>query len=377
MPTEAIDVPSLEGFYAEGLITEVVGRLKSGKEATVYCCRAHPATGAALLAAKVYRPLAHRAFKNDAVYQQGRVILDARTRRAYRKKTRRGRGAQFGLWLGRRAPLLKVKKRPGSPVGVYFHQRVKAAGVPVPELVAFDASAGPDGQACAIWQWIDGRPVHWGPSEPCPYDEAEFGELLRRVHDLRCDGPFGCLGDDPSNRTFSYTPDLPPTSRTWSGYFRFDLAAKRFRDKGYFDRRQADVLASLPDRLSGELDRAQPRLLHMGDVMHHGNMILHPRTGRILAVLDYVESMVGDPRWELAWLDYYFSQCPFNGALFDMARFRAAYGTNHDPDDPVGRFYLAAVLLFEKLLSAKPDEPPGRWAIETVKDIIKRSVDWA
>jgi len=283
----------------------------------------------------------------------------------------------FRVWLGRRALLLKVKKRPGSPVGVYFHQRVKAAGVPVPELVAFDASAGPDGQACAIWEWIDGRPVHWGPSEPCPYDEAEFGELLRRIHDLRCDGPFGCLGDDPSNRTFSYTPDLPPTSRTWSGYFRFDLAAKRFRDKGYFDRHQADVLASLPDRLSGELDRAQPRLLHMGDIMHHGNMILHPHTGRILAVLDYVESMVGDPRWELAWMDYYFSQYPFNGALFDMARFRDGYGTDHDPDDPVGRFYLAAVLLFEKLLSAKPDEPPGRWAIETVKDVIERSADRA
>ena len=116
MPTEAIDVPSLEGFYAEGLITEVVGRLKSGKEATVYCCRAHPATGAALLAAKVYRPLAHRAFKNDAVYQQGRVILDARTRRAYRKKTRRGRTAQFGLWTSHEFETLRALHAAGADV---------------------------------------------------------------------------------------------------------------------------------------------------------------------------------------------------------------------------------------------------------------------
>ena len=42
--------------------------VKSGKEATVYCCQAHPSTGAKLLAAKVYRSRNNRSFKNDVIY---------------------------------------------------------------------------------------------------------------------------------------------------------------------------------------------------------------------------------------------------------------------------------------------------------------------
>src|SRR5207245_350234 len=61
-------------FYEARLITGIDHVVKSGKEATVYCCRAHPATGAEFLAAKVYRPRQVRSFQNDAVYQQGRVI---------------------------------------------------------------------------------------------------------------------------------------------------------------------------------------------------------------------------------------------------------------------------------------------------------------
>ncbi|MCB0231717.1 MAG: hypothetical protein KDH90_21780, partial [Anaerolineae bacterium] len=43
-------------FYRDNVITEVVARVKGGKEANVYCCRAHPKTGMDLIAAKVYRP---------------------------------------------------------------------------------------------------------------------------------------------------------------------------------------------------------------------------------------------------------------------------------------------------------------------------------
>jgi hypothetical protein len=51
-------------------------------------------------------------------------------------------------------------------------------------------------------------------------------------------------------------------------------------------------------------------------------------------------------------------------------RFRAAYGTTHDPHDPLGRFYLATILLFEKLLFYDPASPRGRWAIRTVRDLL-------
>jgi len=267
------------------------------------------------------------------------------------------------------AALLKIKKRAGTPVGVYFHQRVKEAGVPVPELLAFGPDAGPNGQACAVWEWIDGAPAHWSAGEACPYDEAEFGEMLRRVHELRFDGPFGMLGDDPPATHFRSHPDLGPASETWAGFFHFEDAARRYFANGMLTRPEADLLASLPERLPAELCRAPKRLLHMGDVMHHGNMILEPRTGRILAVVDYVESMAGDPRWELACVDYYFGQYPFERREFDMESFHAAYGTAHDPDDPVGRVYLLAILVFEKLLFFDRATPRGQWAVDTVKRI--------
>ena len=277
----------------------------------------------------------------------------------------------FRLWVGAEPMLLKIKKRPGSPIGVYFHSRIKDAGVPVPELIAFDPSAGPTGEACAIWEWIDGRPADWGSDEPCPYDEAEFGEVLRRIHDLRYDGPFGFLGDDPPADASPALRDCGPVSDTWAGFFNCDRAAKRYFDRGYLTEREADVLASLPDRLSAELDGVEPCLLHMGDIMHNGNLIVDSASRRILAVVDYVESMAGDPRWELAWVDYYFEQYPFERAPFDMDRFRAGYGTDHDPNDARGRFYLVAVLLFEKLLFFDPASPRGRWAIDTVKSILR------
>jgi len=276
----------------------------------------------------------------------------------------------FRLWVGGDAMLLKIKKWPGSPVGVYFYERIREAGVPVPELIAFSPNAGPGGEACAAWEWIEGRPAEWGPGEPCPYDEAQFGEILRRIHDLRFDGPFGLLGDDPPASRSSALPDCGPVSDTWVGFFGCDCAARRYFDKGYLTRREADALASLPDLLSDELNQAGRRLLHMGDIMHNGNMIVEPGSGRILAVVDYVESMAGDPRWELAWVDYYFGQYPFAPRDFDMARFRSAYGTDHDPEDRLGRFYLAAALLFEKLLFFDPASPRGRWAIDRVKQIL-------
>jgi len=276
----------------------------------------------------------------------------------------------FRILRGGEAMLLKVKKTAASPVGTYFHRRLKQAGVPVPELIAFDPTVGPAGQACAVWEWIDGKPATWAPPEPCPYDEGEFGRLLRRIHDLTFDGRFGLLGDDLSARSFTSHPDLGPTSEVWAGFFHCDRAARRYFDKGYLDRREADLLSSLSGVLADELNSAPPHLLHMGDIMHHGNMILEPDSGRILAVVDYVEATAGDPRWELACVDFYFQHYPWP-APFDMQRFRAAYGTDHDPEDRLGRFYLLAVLIVEKLLFFDPASSRGRWAIQTVKNLLK------
>jgi RIO kinase 1 len=107
---------ALEQFFVEGLITEVLQVVKSGKEATVYCCQAHPSTGVELLAAKVYRSRNNRAFKNDAIYQEGRLIREGHVRRAVQNKSRFGREAQFGMWIDYEFTALKALYKAGAHI---------------------------------------------------------------------------------------------------------------------------------------------------------------------------------------------------------------------------------------------------------------------
>ena len=99
---------SLEPLYKQQLITDVLHEAHSGKEATVYCCEAHPATGAQYLAAKIYRPRMFRSLRNDAVYRFSRVQHDeqgqaehgnSRRGSAATRKTERGRAAQVASWI--------------------------------------------------------------------------------------------------------------------------------------------------------------------------------------------------------------------------------------------------------------------------------------
>jgi RIO kinase 1 len=107
---------SLEPFLDNGMITEVIGVMKSGKEATVYCCRGGKPAGADLVAAKVYRSREHRNFKNDAGYWDGYVITNGRARRAFNSKTEFGKEVQFSLWIGREYETLKSLYDAGADV---------------------------------------------------------------------------------------------------------------------------------------------------------------------------------------------------------------------------------------------------------------------
>ncbi len=128
-PTDAEEGRSadpLSGFFADELIVGEPTVVKSGKEATVYCCQAHPRTGKTWLAAKVYRSRQQRNFKNDAVYQVGRTTLDARLDRAIHNKSNKGRAMQFSMWLGHEFSTLN---------------RLHAAGADVPQAFGCAESA--------------------------------------------------------------------------------------------------------------------------------------------------------------------------------------------------------------------------------------------
>ncbi len=67
----------LEPFEKSGWFDTVLYRVRSGKEAVVYCCEAKPETGFDLLAAKVYLPPKSRASKYHDTYNLGRDLLDS------------------------------------------------------------------------------------------------------------------------------------------------------------------------------------------------------------------------------------------------------------------------------------------------------------
>ncbi|MDQ6692942.1 MAG: hypothetical protein M3014_00755 [Chloroflexota bacterium] len=118
----------LGGFYEDQQITDVLRQVKGGKEATVYCCEAHPRTGLDLVAAKVYRPRMFRNLRNDGAYRQGRDIIDdsghrgKREERAMKKRTDFGQELLHLSWVGNEFGTM---------------QKLYAAGVDIPKPISF------------------------------------------------------------------------------------------------------------------------------------------------------------------------------------------------------------------------------------------------
>ena len=96
--TDLADLAAIQEFIDEGLVTSVLNVVKSGKEATVYRCRANPSLGAKFVAAKVYHGSEFRNFRDAAVYDAGRVIGKGQVRRAVEGHTDFGRKAQAAIW---------------------------------------------------------------------------------------------------------------------------------------------------------------------------------------------------------------------------------------------------------------------------------------
>ena len=103
----------LQPLVQEGLVDEVIRQLMSGKEASVYVVRC----GGDIRCAKVYKEANKRAFRQAALYQEGRKTKNTRQARAMAKGTRFGRKAQEEAWQN---------------VEVDALYRLAAAGVRVP-----------------------------------------------------------------------------------------------------------------------------------------------------------------------------------------------------------------------------------------------------
>jgi RIO kinase 1 len=145
---------ALDGFLDENVISEVLEVVRGGKEATVFRCRAgrtDHGDAPPFYAAKVYRPSDRRAFRNDAAYRNGRVILSSRVRRAVAARSDFGREAAQHLWTAAEYETQQVLHR---------------AGVSVPRPVACNGTA-------ILMEWVG--------------DDALPAPHLRHVHLSRDD----------------------------------------------------------------------------------------------------------------------------------------------------------------------------------------------
>jgi len=142
---------SLMPFYDQHLITDVLHEAHSGKEATVYCCTAHPSTGVQYLAAKIYRPRMFRSLRNDAIYRFSRVQRDeqgqaehgnSRRGSAATRKTEKGRAAQVASWIEYEYQTQRLLFAHGADVpcpvaqigNAVLMEYIGAAGEPAPRL---------------------------------------------------------------------------------------------------------------------------------------------------------------------------------------------------------------------------------------------------
>ncbi len=148
MHVETID-EALEGFFVEGLISEVLSTVKSGKEAVVYCCRGGDAIDQELLAAKVYKPRGFRSFRNDAMYREGRVILNKRDARAFAKRSEHGRAVGSALWTGHEWETLSLLYRSGANVPAPI---ARSAGALLLEFIGNEDGAAPALKASELTQ---------------------------------------------------------------------------------------------------------------------------------------------------------------------------------------------------------------------------------
>ena len=84
----------IQPLVDDGLVDDVLQRLKSGKEADVYTVLC----GDKIQCAKVYKEASQRSFKQAVQYQEGRKVRNSRNTRAMQKGSKFGRKQQEESW---------------------------------------------------------------------------------------------------------------------------------------------------------------------------------------------------------------------------------------------------------------------------------------
>lgn len=131
---EAWLLDSLMEIKQNKWISDVLRKVKGGKEASVYLCKSGTAVDADYIAAKIYRPRSLRNLKNDQQYRTGRIDLDADGTALWKeadvnavaKRTSYGEEVRHQSWIAYEFNTL---------------ERLHAAGADVPKPYAMEKNA--------------------------------------------------------------------------------------------------------------------------------------------------------------------------------------------------------------------------------------------
>ncbi|MCX5742119.1 MAG: hypothetical protein NT062_06455 [Proteobacteria bacterium] len=233
----------LEVLLADGVIDEVLGRLKSGKEANISLVR----RGDDVYAAKVYKDRTTRSFKNNADYKEGRKVRNSRTQRAMDSGGRFGRDAAEEAWKSAEADALYrlVDSGVRVPRPVMFYEGVlvmelvrDAEGRPAPRLidVAIDRNAALRIYADLVAQMIamlccdvihgDLSPYNILASDDGP-TIIDFPQTISAVHNSRAEYFFLRDFDNVVRFIAGFDPSLAPHvadgRAIWRAYVSRDL----------------------------------------------------------------------------------------------------------------------------------------------------------
>src|SRR6185436_8955735 len=233
----------LEVLLSDGVIDEVLGRLKSGKEANISLVR----RGEGVLAAKVYKDRATRSFKNNTDYKEGRKVRNSRTQRAIDRGGRFGRDAAEQAWKSAEADALYKLSGSGVrvPAPVMFYEGVllmelvcDAEGRPAPRLIdiAIDRDAALGIYADLVAQMISMLCCDLIHGDLSPYNILasadgptiiDFPQVISAVHSSRAEYFFLRDFDNVVRFVSGFDPSLAVHTADgraiWRAYVRRDL----------------------------------------------------------------------------------------------------------------------------------------------------------
>ncbi len=257
--TEELDL-----LVADGVIDEVLGRLKSGKEANISLVR----RGEQIFAAKVYKDRATRSFKNNSDYKEGRKVRNTRTQRAMDSGGSFGRDAAEQEWKSAEADALFKLAGTGvripTPImfyeGVLLMELVKdAEGRPAPRLI--DVAIAPE-EAMGVFADIVAQMIAMLCCDVIHGDLSPYNILAAAEGPTIIDFPQVISAVHSSRAEYFFLRDFDNVGRFLAGFDR-SLAVHRADGRAiwraYVSRELTPQFVPPPPRPESRNDQRPPR----------------------------------------------------------------------------------------------------------------------